>query len=292
MSYYVHGDNLYNKGQDKKKYGDKTSAKYLKDIKKAYEVWKKANLEIAGPFKEERDDDYEIINKRVELFNTYKNFIDQKKYAEHFDSRSTLHSSVLEEFMYYLFKDLVFEFSETALIGKSHTFKDIFFRAKDYTQMTSTPNAIVERKDHDFVIGTTINGSLYCKGKSNKEMIDFDIPAVAIECKTYLDKNMLEGVSTAGEQLKSRNPNSIYIVVAERLKLTEAVNLKKYKVDQIYILRKQKNTDRENRYDPSYVANPIYSDVVFHLFNYVRKYLTTDWHGNIIDGLDRGYLIQ
>ena len=44
------------------------------------------------------------------------------------------------------------------------------------------------------------------------------------------------------------NPNTLYIVVAERLKLSEAVNLKNSKIDQIYILRKQKKTDRENRF--------------------------------------------
>ncbi|MEH2191299.1 MAG: hypothetical protein V7K98_01340 [Nostoc sp.] len=43
--------------------------------------------------------------------------IDQQHYAEKFDSRSNLHSSVLEEFLYYLFKDLVRDFGENALIG-------------------------------------------------------------------------------------------------------------------------------------------------------------------------------
>lgn len=123
------------------------------------------------------------------------------------------------------------------------------------------------------------------------EKESFDMPAVAIECKTYLDKTMLEGASNAAEQLKIRNPNAIYYVVAERLKLTEAVNLKKYKVDQIYVLRKQKNTDREYRYLDKYVANPIYADVVWHLFNSIREYLAIDWHGKIADGIERGYLI-
>lgn len=34
---------------------------------------------------------------------------------------------------------------------------------------------------------------------------DWDIPAVAIECKTYLDKTMLQDVSTAAEQLKQKS---------------------------------------------------------------------------------------
>lgn len=37
--------------------------------------------------------------------------------------------------------------------------------------------------------------------------------------------------------------------------------------------------------------NPIYEDVVGHLFEKVRDYLTFDWEGGINFGLNRGYLI-
>ena len=130
-----------------------------------------------------------------------------------------------------------------------------------------------------------------CDGSSNIESHNWQIPAVAIECKTYLDKTMLEGSSTAAEQLKHRNPNAIYIVVAEWLKLTEQVNLKKFKVDQIYVLRKQKNTDREYRYADTYIKNSIFEDVVQHLFDTVRNHLTADWEGGISFGLQKGYLM-
>lgn len=291
MSVYVHGDNLLQKENHMTKYLDEESKQYLREIREKYEPWKAANLSISGPKREIQETDEAIIEQRVRLFNEYKDFLDQQHYAEKFDSRSNLHSSALEEFMYYLFKDLVSDYSEHALIGKSHAFKDIFFRSDNYINMITTPNIYVEKKDHDFVIGSTINANFQCKGMLNNDSVSFDMPAVAIECKTYLDKTMLEGASTAGEQLKSRNPNAMYIVVAERLKLTEAVNLKKYKVDQIYVLRKQKNTDREFRYLEGYVSNPIYADAVWHLFSTVREYLETDWHGMIADGIERGYLI-
>nr|WP_322684477.1 Bpu10I family restriction endonuclease [Nostoc sp. DedQUE07]MDZ8130358.1 Bpu10I family restriction endonuclease [Nostoc sp. DedQUE07] len=42
---------------------------------------------------------------------------------------------MLEEFLYYLFKDLVRDFGENALIGKSHTFKDIFFVPPKYSEI-------------------------------------------------------------------------------------------------------------------------------------------------------------
>lgn len=290
---YVHGDNIEQKESSKRKYTDKVSKQYLREIRKQYNMWHEENEKLKGPYKEINDEmDKDIILKRVKLFNEYKEFLDQRKYAIQFDSRSNLHSSALEEFMFYLFRDLVAGYSNHALIGKSHAFKDIFFRSDNYTEMISKPGVMIELKDHDFVIGARINADFTCQGMDETENVTFDLPAVAIECKTYLDKTMLEGASTAGEQLKDRNPNAIYIVVAERLKLTEAVNLRKYKVDQIYVLRKEKNVDREYRLELGFKTNPIYADVVWHLFSMVRDYLGRDWQGTMAEGIERGYLIK
>ena len=264
---------------------------FLREIRKEYDVWKRANEDLTGPSKTPTPKDTEIIKRRVALFTTYKDFIDQQKYAEKFDSRSNLHSSVLEEFIYYLFRDLVAEFSERALIGKSHTFKDIFFMPPNYGAMLESPHARIERKDHDFAIGVSVSAVLSSAGQEKGEVHHFQIPAVALECKTYLDKTMLEGASMAAEQLKFRNPNALYLLVCEWLKLTENVNLRKFKVDQIYVLRKQKNTDREYRFLPDYEKNPVYLDVVEHLFNTVRAHLTSNWEGGVSYGLQRGYLL-
>ncbi len=288
---FVHGNNLEQKEQHRTKYRDTDSRKYLAEIRVRYNQWKKANELLVGPAAVEAENDQEIIFERVRLLNEYKDFLDQQHYAEKFDSRSNLHSSVLEEFMYYLFRDLVRGISANALIGKSHSFKDVFFRAPSYREMVKLPYALVEKKDHDFAIGVSVKASMKCAGGATEEIHDWDIPAVAIECKTYLDKTMLQDVSTAAEQLKQKNPNGMYIVVAEWLKLTESVNLKKYKIDQIYVLRKQKNTDREFRYDDKYQKNPIYAEVVEHCFNTVRDFLTLDWEGGVAHGLERGFLI-
>jgi hypothetical protein len=287
----VHGDNLTQKENGQNKYTDVESQQFLAEIRVEYRKWVVANEALKGPVVLATEDDLATLQQRVDLFADYKDFIDQQKYAEKFDSRSNLHSSVLEEFMYYLFRDLVIEFSEFALIGKAHTFKDIFFNAPNYKEMISNPHVKFEKKDHDFAIGVTINTKMSCAGIANEEHHTFQIPAVAIECKTYLDKTMLEGSSTAAEQLKHRNPNAMYILVAEWLKLTEQVNLRKFKVDQIYVLRKQKNTDREYRYLPGYQKNPVYIDVVQHLFNTVRTHLTTDWESGVNFGLQKGFLL-
>lgn len=286
----VHCSNIEQKQHTPpEEYAGEVSQKYLAEIRTEYDKWHKANMTLRGPFSKPSEKDMEIVQQRVELFEGYKNFIDQKKYAEHFDSRSNLHSSVLEEFLFYLFHDLVEELGgDQALIGKSHAFKDIFFMASNYQAMIESPNASIERKNHDFVIGVTVKAQFQTR---NTEAHSLDIPAIAIECKTYLDKTMLESSSRAAEELKARNPNSLYIVVMEWLKLTEDVNLRKYKVDQIYVFRKQKNTDRKYRLQAGYEKKPLDPEVVFHLFNIARNHLTADWKSGIKDGLERGWLL-
>lgn len=288
---FVHGDNIAQKIRDTRKYNDKMANAYLQEIHQKYERWKEGNLALRGPYATPTKNDLRILARRVKMFSAYKDFIEQRKYAEKFDSRSNLQSSVLEEFLYYLFKDLAESYSGEAIVGKSHAFKDIFFMPKNYKDMVSNPCVKIEKKDHDFVIGVNIETTMHCAGGEEVEKVVFQVPAVAIECKTYLDKTMLEGSSTAGSQLKTRNPNALYIVIAEWLKLTESVNLKKYHIDQIYILRKQKNTDREFRLLSTYKKKPIYCDVVEHLFSTVRAHLSADWEGGIAYGLERGFLI-
>ena len=295
----VHGANIEQKEQHRTKYQDPISKTFLAEIRAEYNTWLTANNELLGPKSVPDSSDENIIIRRVQLLEQYKDFIDQQKYAEHFDSRSNLHSTVLEEFIYHLFRDLIADFDNRTLIGKSHSFKDIFFTPPNYEAMISRPHARVEHKDHDFVIGVTIRAHLQTttlehssdSQNSESEVHRFDIPAVVIECKTYLDKTMLEGASKAAEELKARNPNALYIVAMEWLKLTDAVNLRKYKVDQIYVFRRQRNTDREFRFASTYVKNSIIPSVVWHPFKTVRSHLTADWESGIQHGLERGWLL-
>lgn len=309
----VHGSNLLNKEKHTSKYLGKKSRLFLTEIREMYDEWHSANNALMGPFSTESKNDYDVIVARVALLKRYKDFLDQQPYAEHFDSRANLHSSVIEEFLYYLFRDLVQSFGGNAVIGKSHAFKDIFFVPSNYKSMTKKPYTRIELKDHDFIIGVTLQMRIQTLSRDekdemsrvsesslpdgtheggNSEIVTFDVAAVAIECKTYLDKTMLEGASRAAEELKARHPKALYLVVMEWLKLTSAVNLRKYAVDQIYVLRKQKNTDREFRFADDYIKNSIDVDVVWHLFSTVRRHLTIDWETTIEEGLARGWLLE
>lgn len=289
---YIHGNNISQKENNPNARNDTPLHRaLLAEIRPRYNAWREANEALVGPVSLVSEEDAATLAERVRLLNDYKDFIEERRFVEAFDSRSNLQSSALEEFMYYLFNDLVKSLSADALIGKSHSFKDIFFRPPSYAEMLRKPHSFIEQKNHDFAIGVSVEANLKTLGGGVAEPEKWDLPAVAIECKTYLDKTMLQDISTAAEELKVRNPNAIYIVVAEWLKLTEAVNLKKLKIDQIYILRKQKNTDREFRLLEGYQKNPIYLDVIEHLFNTVRDHLTKPWEGTVSHGLNRGYLL-
>ena len=174
VNMFVHGNNLEQKENHKTKYRDAESRLYLSEIRIEYNQWKIKNETLKGPLPIFSANDSELIEKRVHLLNEYKDFLDLQHYAEKFDSRSNLHSSVLEEFMYYLFKDLVLGISKNALIGKSHSFKDVFFRAPSYKDMVERPHALFEIKDHDFAIGASMKATMQCKDSGLESLSTID----------------------------------------------------------------------------------------------------------------------
>lgn len=74
----VHGSNLEQKENHRTKYRDAESKKYLIEIRTEYDKWHKANMELIGPTSEATIKDEEIITRRVELFEAYKDFLDQQ----------------------------------------------------------------------------------------------------------------------------------------------------------------------------------------------------------------------
>lgn len=98
MSKFVHGDNILQKENHQTKYIDALSKKYLSEIREKYEIWHNWNMQLEGPFRRSESNDRDIIEKRVVLFNEYKDFLDQQHYAEKFDSRSNLYFEKTKEY--------------------------------------------------------------------------------------------------------------------------------------------------------------------------------------------------
>ena len=115
-------------------------------------------------------------------------------------------------------------------------------------------------KDQDFAIYRKI------LIKANGESKEINVPIVAIECKTYIDKTMLEGAIATAEKFKNGNPYCLYVVVTETYGVSYDVDPAYSRIDQIYVLRKGKMTD-----------NPIDYEVVKDLFSFVKNHLERDW---------------
>ena len=150
---------------------------------------------------------------------------------------------------------------------------------------------IVESKDQDFLIGAHVTASFRTETETTPVTVQFNLPFIAIEAKTYVDKTMLGEISTASEALKRAVPASKYFVVAEYLKLTEGYQFGGSKIDQVYILRRQKNVDREFRLQDTFQRNPIQADLVVDLFHEVVDYLAMTPEGVVDSRIDRGKLL-
>ncbi|MGH7952817.1 MAG: hypothetical protein ACREFE_12995, partial [Limisphaerales bacterium] len=71
----------------------------MDEIKSKYENWRKNLLSLNS----EKPDE---LREKVELLNEYKNFIDGFYEDGLFKMQEKMSSSIIEEFMYYLLKDL------------------------------------------------------------------------------------------------------------------------------------------------------------------------------------------
>jgi len=249
----VHGKNLAAKRKSPH-YKDKEHQALLDELEKEYSVWKQRNLKLDGNADS-------VVVQRVAWLNEYKDFADAARFATAFDSRSRLHSSILEEFLVYLFKDSVPLIEKHPAIGGGKAYSNLHFEPSSFGQLLDNVVPIVESKDQDFLIGAYVTASFQTE-TAKPVSVRFNLPFVAIEAKTYVDKTMLGEISTSAEALKRAVPNSRYFVVAEYLKLSNDYQFGGSKVDQVYILRRQKNVDREFRLQDTFQRNPIHEDIL------------------------------
>ena len=279
----AHGANLAAK-RISRSYKDAEHQALLDDLEPAYATWKARNLELIGSTDP-------IIEKRVQWLNEYKDFADAAKFAIAFDARSRLHSSILEEFLVYLFKDSVPFIEKYPVLGGGKAFNSLHFEPTTYGQLLDDVVPIAESKDQDFLIGAHVTATFSTKADASPVTVQFNLPFIAIEAKTYVDKTMLGEISTTAETLKRAVPSSKFFVVAEYLKLTQGYQFGGSKVDQVYILRRQRNVDREFRLQDGFHRNPIQADLVVDLFHKVADYLAMTPDSVISSRIDRGTLL-
>jgi len=268
----VHGRNILAKLN---KFQNLSSAlrTQLPDVIGFYKKWKEGNEKLEGYSKE-------VIKQRVDWLNKYKKAIESVE----FSAQSKFHSSVVEEFLYYLFKDLLAELNRKARdaeekeekegekkeeekirLGGIRAYSNLYFAPEDFISFIRKPSMKINEKDQDFAIYKAI------LIKADSEEKSINVPVVSIECKTYIDKTMLEGSIATAEKIKSGNPYCLFIVVTEWYDVSYAVDPVYSRIDQIYVLRKQKRR--------SETVQPINFEVAYDLFSFVRHHLERSWSG-------------
>jgi len=268
--YHVHGINVYRK-LEKEKSPEK--AKVLRNIFSEYKKWRTVNEGIKGI-------DFNSVERKVSVLNEYKDFLNRPEITRFFSHQSKLDSTVIEEFLFYLFKDIP-ELDERMIqLGPAKTYLDLSFAPKNLRDFVRNPGVDIKSKNQDFTISKEIKCS-FSNGERT-ETYDIVVPAVSIECKSYIPITMFDQAAYEAERLKEGNPYALFIIVAEQNALTENVNLKHTKVDEIFILRKQKRSKHKK---------PICVSVVYNLLSYVHSYLNEDWR-DIKKALESGRLIN
>lgn len=217
------------------------------------------------------------ISKRVSLLNAYYRFFENNDIEgkSSFDSRSKIRSTILEEFMYFLFKDFVSLLlkesgSEIGVIknGNADAYSNLYFTSSDIKQFIISPSFEINTKQQDYAIYREVN--IRISDDKNSERIA-NIPLLAIENKTFLDKTMLEGAIATAEKIKMGAPYSIYIVATETYAVKFDVDPVYSRIDQIFVLRKCKH-NKENR-----LPQDINESVVNQMFWYVVSKLMRPW---------------
>ncbi len=196
------------------------------------------------------------VYEKVELLNNYYNFIHNSGYDNAFSSQGKFRPTILEEFLYLLFRDYVahlkhnYDFANDSVLdsGAVKAYSNLYFKAKDIKQFVESPEIGVNEKDQDYAIYRSFVIKI-----NDKEPIKIRIPAIAIEAKTYIDKTMLDSIIATAEKLKSGNPHTRFVAVAERYDVSFDVDPAYSRIDQIYVIRKNMRKNEWQDVDPEVV---------------------------------------
>lgn len=238
----------------------------LQSVVTAYTAWREQSEAITG---RKRAD----IRALTKLLEAYKSFAEPILDARQNSAQEVLQSSIIEEFFQHVFRFVERDVVAGLQTGPAAGFIDLVFNPKDVKSLVTAPEFTIRRKDHDFVIGATVQLTVKAIGKEESKSESIVVPAVAIECKRYLERNMLDECAGTAEKVKRATPYCLFFVVAEFLKMDDAapeVSL----IDEIFILRKQRNSERLAE---GFRPNPIDADLVWEIYDGSIRHLRKVW---------------
>lgn len=162
----------------------------------------------------------------VEEYLEYAKMI-EKRHSK-FNWRSDYAGSILPEFLYRLLATLCRSLSIPAIFSTRNSMVEL-----------SLSGALkggwkMRRKNQDLSIGLRREKIL----KDGVEQV-FVVPLVAMEVKTNIDINKLNGLDFSAERLKMTFPSARYFLVTETVDFSLQCNYASGSIDEIYALRKQ-----------------------------------------------------
>ncbi len=232
----------------------------------AYENWSSRSMGVTGR-------DPENIAELVLLLNSYKDEVEPIFDRRPNSAQEVLQSSIIEEFFEYLFGPLQLEMGPSGVCKPSDGYLDLAFHPKTFESLLSLPDHTLGHKDHDFVIGSRCMLTIRAEGRDGSTENDIVIPAVALETKRYLERNMLDECSGTAAKVKRATPYCLFLVVAEYLKMDDA-RPELSRIDEVYVLRRQRNSDRLAK---DFVPNPICAELVTDIYDQVMRHLRRVW---------------
>lgn len=275
---YPHGANLAKKIVDAKKAPTGAVARATAKAATLYLAWREA-AEAVEYIPENLK---AFSTEQARLFDVYRNHLDKPEFDKAFDSRGALQSSALEELCRYLLDPVVTEILEDTrpddlVLGHYDVYQGMFFTAPGFVDFSRLPAPHFPKVNMDFVIAKRIEIAISAEGEQSPSRPIY-LPAVGIECKTYLDRTRYHGADGNATTVKGGVPGCLYVLLAEMLKLdVGGVNVHGSRIDHIYILRKSKNIDLKKRRAEGLALKPLDPLAICDLVTRVREHLRHDW---------------
>lgn len=269
---HPHGSNILRKATDRSVIARREELALIDELAAQYLSWRDAAAAVTFSFE---DTSEEFVATQTELYTQYRDLLDEPRF-DVFDSRGALQPSALEEFCTFLFLPVTDAFKTKLMLGHQDVFKGLYFTSPSFKDFAKLPVPRYPTDNVDFVIAKEITSRFTTDLSDHLETIL--VPAVAVECKTYLDRPRWNECDLLATNVKRGFPRCKVIILAEFLKLDlNRVNLIGSLVDHIYVLRRTKNVDRKVRRVAGTALGQIHTPAVQAFFNAVVEHLTTDW---------------
>jgi hypothetical protein len=240
------------------------------------EILKRYRLYLqALDFEKVSKGDLEHAVTAVEKYLNYAKEV-ERKYSR-FNWRSDYAGSILPEFIYRIL----------TTASQAEGIPTLFSTRDSIVEVSLSGNIgggwEVRRKNQDLCVGLRKEKIVH---EAREEI--FLVPLIAIEVKTNIDINKLNGLDYSAERLKKTFPSARYILATETIDFSLKQNYASGYIDEIFALRKQLRS--EARRNKATLKPEVFAQFQSEIMSILRK--ATLSQGHVYDRLAKGTLIN